>query len=161
MKKTPAWSKALSLNKAFTLIELLVVIAVIGVLVAVILPNLIGMRERARDTVKKNDLAQLKTALRLYYNDYQLYPDDDSNGQLCCNAPGASCEVCVDDFSVDGVDYMAELPSFDYDYSQEAAGDNFLLSSRLENLADESAAQSAARCDIAAPTLGVFYQCAD
>ncbi|NMA29903.1 MAG: type II secretion system protein, partial [Candidatus Pacebacteria bacterium] len=32
--------------KAFTLIELLIVIAVIGILVAVILPNLIGMRER-------------------------------------------------------------------------------------------------------------------
>lgn len=43
----------LKISKAFTLIELLIVIAVIGILVAVILPNLIGMRERAQDTKKK------------------------------------------------------------------------------------------------------------
>lgn len=148
-------------TKAFTLIELLVVIAVIGVLVAIILPNLMGMRERARDTVKKNDLTQLKTALRLFYNDYQSYPDDDNLDHMCCNVPGDTCEICTDSFSVEGVDYMAELPSFTYAYSQEDGGENFLLSSLLENLADESAAQSGARCGISSPSLGVFYQCAD
>lgn len=36
-------------NKGFTLIELLIVIAIIAILVAVLLPNLLGARQRAFD----------------------------------------------------------------------------------------------------------------
>lgn len=152
--------KHIPCQQAFTLIELLVVIAVIGVLVAIILPNLLGMRERARDAVKKNDLTQLKTALRLYYNDYNVYPNA-SDDQICCNDPNETCVACGDDFSVANTTYMAELPKFVYAYVIGVAGDNFLLSAQLENLSDESAAQSAARCDVSEPVTGMFYQCAD
>lgn len=64
-------SKKLS---GFTLIELLVVISIIGILAALILANMVGIRERAADTKTKNDMNQLKTALRIVYNDTQSYP---------------------------------------------------------------------------------------
>lgn len=62
-------------RKGFTLIELLVVIAVIGILSAVGLIALNGAREKARDVTRKSDLQQLATALALYYDSNNVYPD--------------------------------------------------------------------------------------
>lgn len=61
-------------KKGFTLIELLVVIAIIGILSAIGLVSLNGARERARDAQRKSDLAQIRTALALYYDDNNAYP---------------------------------------------------------------------------------------
>lgn len=61
-------------NKGFSLVELMVVISIIATLTAILLPNFMGARERARDTQKIQDLESMKNALRSYYNDYQSYP---------------------------------------------------------------------------------------
>lgn len=62
-------------KKGFTLIELLVVIAIIGILSAIGLVSLNGAREKARDAQRKSDLAQIRTALTLYYDDHNsAYP---------------------------------------------------------------------------------------
>lgn len=132
--------------KAFTLIELLIVIAVIGILAAVILPNLIGMRERAGDTKKKNDLTQVKSALRMYYNDYNAYPQQNGLNQICCAAPSASCNpVCVGSLTVNGQTYTKDLPET-FQYYQTNGGDGFLLTIELENASDKDIAASQARC---------------
>ncbi len=60
--------------RGFTLVELLVAISIIAVLTAVLLPNFMGARERARDAKKKQNLYAIKNALRMYYNDNQIYP---------------------------------------------------------------------------------------
>lgn len=64
----------LNKQKGFTLIELLVVIVVIGILIALTLPNLFAAQERARDTQRKNDLSNISQQLETYYNDNQTYP---------------------------------------------------------------------------------------
>ena len=66
------------LSLGFTLIELLIVIAIIGILAALIMTNVQGVRERARDSRRKADLSALKTSLRLYYNDQKIFPPDTS-----------------------------------------------------------------------------------
>ena len=65
-------------KKGFTLLELLVVIAIIGSLAAMLLPNYMSARERARDLQRKNDLKQWKNAIELYKLDQSppLYPDN-------------------------------------------------------------------------------------
>jgi prepilin-type N-terminal cleavage/methylation domain-containing protein len=125
--------QALTAKKSgFTLIELLVVIFIIGILAALVLPNLMGFRERARDTGKKADLNQLKKALRLYYNDNQRYPETiplDANGQ----------------FADGGTVYMKEVPEYD-EYGVSGDGEQFALTVELDNESDEDIADSQSRC---------------
>lgn len=53
-------------KKAFTLIEMLIVIVIIGILAAALIPRLVSVQGRARDTKRKADLQQIGTALAIY-----------------------------------------------------------------------------------------------
>lgn len=63
------------MKNAFTLIEMLVVIAIIGMLAAIIIPNLNSARERSRDVTRKNDIRAIQKALELYKLDNKEYID--------------------------------------------------------------------------------------
>ena len=151
-------------KNAFTLIELLVVISVLGILVAVILPNLIGVRARARDSARKNDLRQLKVAIRMYYNDHQAYPPDDDSGNIvACGADGSlQCTNDDESFAIGNMVYMKEMISNEqFDYVQMSFGEDFLLSTVLENSSDSDIADSVDRCNVASPVASTYYICAD
>lgn len=60
--------------KGFTLIELLVVISIIGILSSFAIVSLNSARTKARDALRKGDMAQLRIALDLYYDDNEQYP---------------------------------------------------------------------------------------
>ncbi len=64
-------------KRAFTLIELLVVMTIIGILAGLLLASYGGVQQKARDTTRKSDLAQMKRALELAKGDCQgsaFYP---------------------------------------------------------------------------------------
>ncbi len=60
--------------RGFTLIELLVVISIIGILSSFAVVSLNSARAKARDALRKGDMAQIRTALNIYYDDNEGYP---------------------------------------------------------------------------------------
>ena len=72
MKKRPI--NYLRHQSGFTLIELMVVLAIIGVLAALIVPNVLNRADDARVTAARTDISNLSQALKLYKLDNQRFP---------------------------------------------------------------------------------------
>jgi general secretion pathway protein G len=70
---TPNYSTPTA-RRGFTLIELMVVLVIIGVLAALIVPNVLDRTDDARATAARTDVNNLMQALKLYKLDNQRYP---------------------------------------------------------------------------------------
>lgn len=62
------------MRKGFTMIELLVVIGIIGVLAVFLVPNLLGARDRAKETAVKGVMHSLQLAVESYEMENSIYP---------------------------------------------------------------------------------------
>lgn len=74
-------------RRAFTLIEMLIVIAIIGVLAGLLLPALLGVRERGKTISCQNNLRNLGIALRKYTIFYGGYFPDIGDGPFVGDRP--------------------------------------------------------------------------
>lgn len=171
--------KKKQMTNGFTLIEILVAISIMAVIMAFAIPNYLGARERARDAKLKAEMNQLKSALRMYYNDYQRYPAHDVQSRIMgCGTTGTSLcpnalAACTSfQFSAGGTDgcstiYMKKLPVSSYSsgemrYNQLSGGDGFSICANLENTADQDGSASRSKCTVTmSGTTNIYCVCSD
>src|SRR5579862_2654063 len=68
-------------QRGFTLIEIMVVVIIIGLLAAVIVPQVIDKVDQARTTKAKADIQSIETALTMFRLDNSKYPTTDQGLQ--------------------------------------------------------------------------------
>ena len=111
----------LSSNKAVTLIEILMVVVIVGILVALALPNLTRMRERTFDREAQVNLRLIQAAQRIYRMERGFYfPETGSQGTSTTNTA-----------------LKLHLPTGDgrnWDYTCDDPGDPSSFTSRAERL---------------------------
>lgn len=78
-----------ALSRGFTLIELMVVLVIIGVLGALIVPNVLDRAAGARVTAARTDVNNLVQALKLYKLDNQRYPSNEQGLRALVAKPTA------------------------------------------------------------------------
>jgi len=79
--------------QGFTLIEIIVVVVIIGLLAAVIAPNIFGNVEKARTSKALSDLRAIESALNMYRLDNFNYPTTEQGLQALVLKPSGSPEA--------------------------------------------------------------------
>ena len=74
----------------FTLIEIMVVVVIIGVLIGLVAPNIVGNVDEARVTAAKADISALVDALARYRIDNHTYPTTDQGLEALVEKPTVS-----------------------------------------------------------------------
>jgi general secretion pathway protein G len=80
-----SWARA---QYGFTLIEIMVVVVIIGLLAAIVAPNVIGNIDTAAVNRARQDIRSIETALNLYRLDNFKYPTSDEGLQALVTNPG-------------------------------------------------------------------------
>lgn len=120
------------------------VISIISVLSAILMMNFVGVRERAKDSQKIQDLNNLKTALRMYYNDIQSYPTGSACGTCLTSAIGTS-------------GYAPGIAGVGYTYTSNGVG--FTLTVGLESGSGDDDINSQKKCGVASPVDKIYMLC--
>lgn len=94
-------------NKGFTLLEVMVVLVIIGLLVAIIAPNVLDNQDKAMVQKVKADLASLEQALDLYRLDNLNYPNTGQGLEALVRKPSLAPEP--KNYPLDG--YIRRLPN--------------------------------------------------
>ena len=109
-------------SNGFTLIEIMVVVVILGILGALIIPNVMGRTDEARITAAKSDLRGIANALELYRLDNYTYPSTDQGLASLVSKPGGYPEP--KNWNPDG--YLKKLPTdpWQNDYGYISPGSN-------------------------------------
>lgn len=122
------------MNKhGFTLVELLVAITIIGVISAVGLVSFTGVRGKTQDSVRKNDLRTLATALELYFQKNGEYLVDASTCPKTSNILYSDSEFAN---LINGPLPTDPKTDTNYCYETDNEGLNYKLLAKLDDNTD-------------------------
>ena len=80
-------SKQKTKQNGFTLIEILVVVVILGILGAIVVPNLLARPDAARVQAAQTDIRQLAAALDVYRLDNFQYPSSEQGLEALVEKP--------------------------------------------------------------------------
>lgn len=93
-------------QQGFTLLEIMVVIVILGVLASLVVPNLLGNKDKADQQKAVTDISALEGALDMYRLDNSVYPTTDQGLDALVSKPSSSPEPR--NYREDG--YIKRLP---------------------------------------------------
>lgn len=133
----------------FTLIEIMVVVFILGLLITLVAPRILGRTDEARQTKAAADIKAIEQALHLYKLDNGFYPTTDQ-GLEALVAPPTSGMV-PKRWNPDG--YLGKVPSdpWDFPYVFQSDGSNYMI---LSYGADGSEGGEGPAADIDSRDLG-------
>ena len=111
-----------SKQKGFTLLEIMVVIVILGILASMVVPNLMGSKDKADRQKVVTDVIALENALDMYKLDNGSYPSTEQGLEALVEEPSGSPEPR--NYREDG--YIKRLP-------QDPWGNDYVLNSPGEH----------------------------
>ncbi|HDT1604867.1 TPA: type II secretion system major pseudopilin GspG [Enterobacter sichuanensis] len=94
-------------QRGFTLMELMVVFVILGVLASLVVPNLMGNKDRADRQKAVSDIVALENALDMYKLDNHRYPTTDQGLDALVVAP--TLAPLAENYNPEG--YIRRLPA--------------------------------------------------
>lgn len=94
-------------QSGFTLIEIMVVVVILGILAAIVVPNIMGAPGKARVVKAKQDIRAIESALRQYRLDNFRYPTTEQGLDALVKKP--TIEPVPDNYRPGG--YLNRLPT--------------------------------------------------
>lgn len=87
----------ISFSKGFTLIELLIVISIIGLLASAVMVSFSISMKKSRDSERMQELKQIQTALRVYYDIHHEMPINRDEPNFYCDDQPNFLQELVDE----------------------------------------------------------------
>ena len=79
-------------EQGFTLIEIMVVVVILGILAAIVVPNIIDRPDAAREAKARQDIKAVDSALKLYRLDNYRYPSTEQGLAALVEKPNSQPE---------------------------------------------------------------------
>jgi len=112
-------------EKGFTLIELLIVVAILGILAAVVVPNLAGFIGAGSAAAANQEVANVETAAMAYYAEKGTWPNNSdalytAPNDYLSDAPGYALYTFTSYGKVDTADPTAKATSAGLSWDPDA-----------------------------------------
>ncbi len=108
-------------QSGFTLIEIMVVVVIIGILVGLVAPNVIGFVDDAQETKVQSDIRNIEAALKLFRLDNFRYPSTEMGLQSLVTDPN---DPSIRNFKPGGYLDRVPLDPWDREYQYLSPGNN-------------------------------------